>query len=159
MGFESVTIGEIDQRELKWRRKEKEMEFYWRSVHSDEVNITNKGILTHLLDSDIPCNLDNPEKPFTLKKEADWYFMTKLSKINEDHQSVLDCLHSYAQGYKSRHVMLRVGAAERSFMYAETHFNFLERVMSILDGKKAKGATIRFKYSNFDTYFKEAKKT
>lgn len=86
--------------------------------------------------------------------------MTQLSQINEDYQQTLECLYNYAQGFKSRHVMLMVGGSEKSFMYAEAHFNFLERVMSLMHGKKmtSKNVTVKFRYSNFDTYFKEASK-
>jgi hypothetical protein len=47
-----------------------------------------------------------------------------------------------------------------AFHHAEPHFNFLERVMVLLDGKtltleNGKVMTFKFKYSSVNSYFTE----
>ncbi len=78
MGYESVVVGKIDQRERKWRREKQELEVWWRGPaewagpNGSASPVSGKGIFTHILhenEFNSPCNLDS--KVFNLKKDAD----------------------------------------------------------------------------------------
>ena len=97
----------------------------------------SRGIFTHFLEENLeaPCELGATQ--FTIKKDAEKYFMSKLSTLTNNIDETLKCLYKYASNYKTRHILVTLGG-DYAFKYAEAHFNFIERLMVLLHGKTFK---------------------
>ena len=70
-----------------------------------------------------------------MKKDAEQHFLKKLSAITSSIDDTLKCLQKYASHFRTRHLMITAGS-DYAFNHAEAHFNFLERAMVLLHGKK-----------------------
>lgn len=165
LGYESLFIGKVDTREREWRKENQELEMWWRGPQTWEgpsgaaPSFDGKGIFTHIMHEEFNAPCEFGSSPFTLKKDAEQHFLKKLSEITSSLDDTLKCLQKYASHFRTRHLMITAGS-DYAFNHAEAHFNFLERAMVLLHGKKlslenGKSMTFRFKYSSIDSYLTE----
>lgn len=165
LGYESLFIGKVDAREREWRKQKQELEMWWRGPETWEgpagaaPSVEGKGIFTHIMHEELNAPCEFGSSPFTLKKDAEQHFLKKLSEITSSLDDTLKCLQKYASHFRTRHLMITAGS-DYAFNHAEAHFNFLERAMVLLHGKKlslenGKSMTFRFKYSSIDSYITE----
>jgi len=165
LGYESLFIGKVDARERGWRKENQELEMWWTGPETWEgptgavSSLAGKGIFTHIMHEEFNAPCEFGSSAFTLKKDAEQHFLKKLSAITSSIDDTLKCLQKYASHFRTRHLMITAGS-DNAFNHAEAHFNFLERAMVLLHGKRislenGKSMTFRFKYSSIDSYFTE----
>jgi len=63
--------------------------------------------------------------PFNLRKDAENKFKEQIEKLQENIESTTECLNSYANHFKTKHVMITAGA-DFAFVHADIHYKFLD---------------------------------
>ena len=96
-----------------------------------------------------PCGMDQ-WTGYGVKFQIEAHFESMYNAIRKSPKAYLQCLDSYANHYKSKHVMITAGM-DFAFQFAEVNYQFFENVTSFYN-RTPGGKKLKFQYSTVDEY-------
>eukprot|EP00347_Sterkiella_histriomuscorum_P015208 403357903 len=154
MGYDALFFARMDDKEKAYRIANGAMEFNWFPSFEDgqgNIQSSSRPLLTHnmIRHYNPPCGISLQN--YFNKGSTSSMYSQQVNQYKSNPNSLINCLNDAISAYKT-HNLLWIWGDDFSFYYADQNYNFMDQLISIVQGVTPK-SRFNFKYSTVSEYY------